>query len=104
MSTSQNSMHGCKATSRKKVYRLDSIIEKATATPNLTVSAVREQPLDSSPNQSAGINNSIQSVREKYKVSRPKNPWGVTNLDVIMEEKHPPLVFLSMVFYHTDYS
>ena len=72
---------------------MNSPLDKTTATPDLTVGAVREQPSNSSPDQSAGINYSIPSAWEKYKVSRPKNPWDVTNLNVIMEEKYPPLGF-----------
>ena len=75
------------------VHQLDNAVQQTTATPNLTVGAVREQPLNSSPDQSAGINYSIPSVWEKYKVSRPKNPWEVTNLSEIMETEYPPLGF-----------
>lgn len=86
-------MRGCRATTRIEVLFLDDVINRTTAAPDLTVGAVREQPQNSSPEQSAGINNSIPSAWEKYKVSRPKNPWDVTNLDVIMGEEHPPLGF-----------
>lgn len=72
---------------------MDKPLVKTTATPNLTVGAVREQPLNSSPDQSAGINNSIPSVWEKYKVSCPEIPWEVTNLSEIMETDYPPLGF-----------
>lgn len=75
------------------MHQLDNAVQQTTATPNLTVGAVREQPLNSSPDQSAGINYSIPSVWEKYKVTRPKNPWEVTNLNEIMETEYPPLGF-----------
>lgn len=75
------------------MHQLDNTRERATATPDLTVGAVREQPLNSSPDQSTRIIPSIPSVWEKYKISRPKNPWEVTNLSEIMETEYPPLGF-----------
>ena len=84
--------HGSKAIGGM-VHQLDNTRERATATPDLTVGAVREQPLNSSPDQSTRIIPSIPSVWEKYKISRPKNPWEVTNLSEIMETEYPPLGF-----------
>lgn len=75
------------------VHQLNSAIEIATATPNLTVGAVREQPLNSHPDLSVGIVHSISSPWEKYKVSRPQKPWEVINLSKIMETEYPPLGF-----------
>ena len=96
-------MRGYKATSRKKVYQLDSAIDKATAAPDLTVTAVREQLLDSNLDQNARILFSIPSILEKNKVVHQKKALDIATHNKRMITNSPPLGFAIEDFPHHDF-